>query len=170
MLGQVLGTSPLCSLVIISPVLQGMAGSELWLHSVESYNHHRQGHPGKRGRQKLLQGCGRTSRDTRMTWISDPSFGWFFATVWENPLIVPLSTLLGRQTLPSSEKASLQVWNNVWSHFSFCIPGEILSFFENIKKIPLPDQHENMDFQHWCVTSEALLQYHRAKIWNPVSN
>lgn len=115
--------------------------------------------------QKLLHGWGLASSDTRMTWISDPPVGCFSALVLENSLIVHLSTFLGRQTFPSSEKASLQVWNNVWRHFSFCIPGEIFSFFENIKKY-----HYLTSMDMWTSSPDvkALLLYHRAKIQNPV--
>lgn len=93
-----------------------------------------QGHPGKRG----------SNKNCCMAVVLPPVIPG-----WPKCLILPLHPflhcfektlsscpyqLLGRQTLPSSEKAMLQVWNTVWSHFSFCILGEIFSFFENIKK------------------------------------
>lgn len=104
----------------------------------------------KKQQQKLLHGCGLTSSDTRMIWSSDPSFGCFSATVLRKPSHRALINTSGKLTLPSSEKVNLQVWNNVWSHFSFCIPGEIFSFFENIKKSHYLTSMNTLTFSTMC--------------------
>lgn len=74
-------------MLIISPVLQGMAGSELWLYSVESYNHHSD-----------IQGRG-ADKNCCMAVVLPP-----VTSGWPEFLILPLDAflLLLEKTLSSS--------------------------------------------------------------------